>query len=35
MSPFMAQMGDALKGGARVIAILTPDYLTSEYTSRN
>ena len=28
---FLAQMGDALKGGARVIAILTPDYLASEY----
>ena len=28
---FMAQMHDALKGGARVIAILTPDYLASEY----
>ena len=28
---FMAQMHDALEGGARVIAILTPDYLKSEY----
>ena len=28
---FMAQMDDALKGGARVIAILTPDYLAREY----
>jgi hypothetical protein len=28
---FMAQMHDALAGGARVIALLTPDYLKSEY----
>ena len=28
---FMAQMHDALKGGARVIAILSPEYLASEY----
>ena len=28
---FMAQMHDALKGGARVIAIVTPDYLASDY----
>jgi hypothetical protein len=28
---FMAQMHDALKGGARVIAVLTPEYLASEY----
>ena len=28
---FMAQMHDALTGGARVIAILTLDYLNSEY----
>jgi hypothetical protein len=28
---FMAQMGDALEGGARVIAILSPDYLASNY----
>ena len=28
---FMAQMHDALEGGARVIAILSPDYLKSEY----
>ena len=27
----MAQMHDALEGGARVIAVLTPDYLASEY----
>lgn len=28
---FVAQMHDALAGGARVIALLTPDYLKSEY----
>ena len=28
---FMAQMHDALEGGARVLAVLTPDYLASEY----
>ena len=28
---FMAQMHDALEGGARVIAVLTPDYLASDY----
>jgi hypothetical protein len=28
---FMAQMHDGLKGGARVIAVLTPDYLASDY----
>jgi len=28
---FMAQMHEALQGGSRVIAILTPDYLASKY----
>ncbi len=28
---FMAQMHDALAGGARVIAVLTPDYFASEH----
>jgi len=28
---FMAQMHDALEGGARVLAVLTPDYLASEH----
>ena len=28
---FMAQMHDALEGGARVLAVLTPDYLASEF----
>jgi hypothetical protein len=28
---FMAQMHDGLKGGARVLAVLTPNYLASDY----
>ncbi len=28
---FVAQMHDALSGGARVVVLLTPDYLKSEY----
>ncbi len=28
---FMAQMHDALEGGARVLAVLTPDYFASKY----